>query len=142
MTTCRACGESKLDAEFALRNKATGKRHTLCRACKKDYNTTWYQANRDAHLVAVARARVTLRERNRAWLVALKGHLRCIKCGEDHPACLDFHHKDPLQKDRSLADAISHGWSIARLEAEVAKCLVLCSNCHRKIHYEARSATG
>jgi hypothetical protein len=75
-------------------------------------------------------------------LILLKSGLKCKECGEAHPACLDFHHEDPAEKDLAIASAISKGWSIRRLEAEVAKCRVLCSNCHRRHHYEARSTTG
>lgn len=57
------------------------------------------------------------------------------KCGESHPACIDFHHKDPLEKDNKLSNLVHNLRSKERILAEVAKCEVLCSNCHRKEHY-------
>jgi hypothetical protein len=49
--------------------------------------------------------------------------------------CLDFHHADPAEKDIDPAQAVSlKGWSIDRIRAEIAKCAVLCANCHRKAH--------
>lgn len=57
----------------------------------------------------------------------------CIKCGENDPACLDFHHRNPKQKDQPIA-RMRH-YSEERLKTEIAKCDVLCSNCHRKLHF-------
>lgn len=54
-------------------------------------------------------------------------------------ACLEFHHKDPSKKEVTLSRAVNNGWSIERMEKEIAKCVVLCANCHRKLHYEERT---
>jgi hypothetical protein len=54
-------------------------------------------------------------------------------CGEKHPAALDFHHTDPSTKKASVGSLNMD--SIAAINAEIAKCIVLCSNCHRKLHW-------
>lgn len=60
----------------------------------------------------------------------------CKTCGENHPACLEFHHLDPENKDNDIAYMVNTGYSIARILREIEKCVVLCSNCHRKLHFE------
>lgn len=76
----------------------------------------------------------------------------CKRCGEMHPATLDLHHRDPDEKNPRLKrkNASStrrtggYFWrdlSYADLAAELAKCDVLCSNCHRIIEWEKRQAT-
>lgn len=69
-----------------------------------------------------------------SWFGELKSQLACSQCGENHPACLQFHHREPSTKEMSLADAVRRGWSRERILAEAAKCLVLCANCHMKHH--------
>jgi predicted HNH restriction endonuclease len=44
----------------------------------------------------------------------------------------DFHHIDPSIKEEGIGTLINKGWK--RLEAELKKCIVLCSNCHRIEH--------
>ncbi len=73
----------------------------------------------------------------RARFAAFKKTLRCSRCPEKHPACLDFHHRDPKKKDMALYQVINvGGWSWEHIMKEVAKCEVLCANCHRKEHYK------
>lgn len=69
-----------------------------------------------------------------AWLVELKRELRCRHCGIDHPGCLVFHHVDPALKEIAVADALRRGFAKKRILAEMAKCMVLCANCHIKLH--------
>jgi hypothetical protein len=57
----------------------------------------------------------------------------CIKCPEKDLRCLDLHHRDPAEKSFGFGEQM-YGVSVARLEAEIAKCDVLCANCHRKEH--------
>ncbi len=66
--------------------------------------------------------------------VDLKGR-RCEICGLVEDYCVyDFHHKDPNEKDFSLGDKKSTlVWS--KVKEEVDKCMLVCSNCHRKIHH-------
>jgi hypothetical protein len=63
--------------------------------------------------------------------------MACAKCGESAPECLHFHHIDPSKKQITLADAIARGWSKERILGEMAKCRVLCANCHLKHHWDA-----
>lgn len=66
----------------------------------------------------------------------LKSRLYCIDCGENHPATLQFHHRNPKQKDFTVAEWYKKGITLEKLEAEIEKCDVLCCNCHAKRHFE------
>ncbi len=44
---------------------------------------------------------------------------------------MDFHHPDALEKDFSISSKIT---SFAAIEAELRKCVLLCSRCHREVH--------
>ena len=58
----------------------------------------------------------------------------CHDCGctSEYQEIFDFHHKDPTEKECSIAHIIHYGWS--KIEAELKKCIMLCSNCHRIRH--------
>lgn len=75
--------------------------------------------------------------RKRAGRIAFaeyKATLSCIKCGENHPATLDFHHHTPDPSNKKINELVANGY-FARAMREIAeKCWVLCSNCHRKYH--------
>lgn len=61
----------------------------------------------------------------------------CIKCGEKDPACLDFHHRNgKLDKLGNIGTFRKFGKQ--RILDEIAKCDVLCANCHRKHHRDER----
>lgn len=92
----------------------------------------WRAENRDEYL---ARVRETRREK-KDWLDSQK--VKCERCPETHIACLEFHHRNPAEKDFLLSVAVAK-YSLDRIKAEAAKCDVLCSNCHRKHHYDERS---
>lgn len=97
----------------------------------RQYRRDWYYRNRDA-----AKAKVKARNRELACqLRELKGSLSCQLCGTSDPAVLDFHHRDPSTKEITIANAARLGWGKQRLMEEIAKCDVLCANCHRKTHY-------
>ncbi len=74
------------------------------------------------------------------WYGELKSTLVCARCPEAHPACLQFHHADPSKKELSVAEAVRRGWSRERILAELAKCEVLCANCHAKHHAKESAA--
>ena len=47
-------------------------------------------------------------------------------------AALDFHHIDPDSKSFAISNRLNY--SLKRVIAEIAKCCLLCSNCHREYH--------
>ena len=76
------------------------------------------------------------RARLRMWLNDYKRERGCSNCAESDPACLDFHHLDEHEKEMNVSKMVTNGYGKFRLEKEVAKCDVLCANCHRKEHFE------
>lgn len=94
------------------------------------YRRVWYAKNRQHALEVVKKRKTELK----AWVKKYKRKLSCSICGETHPACIEFHHKDPVIKEIGLSRVGSNGWSIKKIEREIAKCQVVCSNCHKKIH--------
>lgn len=97
---------------------------------RKAFHRAWSAKNKDRVRANGKRQG----EKKRLWFIAFKSKLSCKYCGESCWACLDFHHRDPTQKKYNLSLGVVDGWSAGRLEEEAAKCDVLCSNCHRKLH--------
>lgn len=64
----------------------------------------------------------------------VKATLACVVCGENEPVCMDFHHLDPTKKEFNISYMFSRGLSLESVLKEIEKCVVLCSNCHRKYH--------
>ncbi len=59
---------------------------------------------------------------------------RCAHCGlKDDPVVYDFHHKDPSTKDVEWHKLRLRKWESVLKELD--KCVLLCSNCHRKEHF-------
>ena len=78
------------------------------------------------------------REHNREWLNSIKSQLKCSICGEDRIWCLDFHHTNPSEKEYNISSLVRDG-SRQKIEEELKKCIVLCANCHRDIHYKDKA---
>ena len=69
----------------------------------------------------------------REWLnTNILANVECERCGEDHPACLDFHHINPAEKVGNVGIMLMRKFNIEKVFEEIGKCQVLCANCHRK----------
>ena len=58
----------------------------------------------------------------------------CKYCGEMEPVCLDFHHRDPSMKSFTIGKHTGSKYDLSKLREEIAKCDILCRNCHAKVH--------
>jgi hypothetical protein len=89
----------------------------------------------NAHTAAQLDERWQINTRANAKRLALKERALAFLGGKCHicgyckcPAALDFHHMSG--KEFSISSKSS--WK--RIEAELLKCVLLCSNCHREVH--------
>ncbi len=58
----------------------------------------------------------------------------CLVCPEDAYECLDFHHVEPGEKEANVSAMVMNKVKIETIIEEIEKCILVCSNCHRKIH--------
>ncbi len=99
------------------------------RAWDRDY----YQRHKAERQAANYGRRVKLYE----YLQQVKEQASCAHCDENHPATLQFHHRDPSQKEFNISAFVAGQWGgIDKLKQEIEKCDIICANCHLKYHYE------
>lgn len=61
---------------------------------------------------------------------------KCQVCGYNkNISALEFHHLDTNKKEYQLDSRRFSNTSIEKLEQELDKCILLCSNCHKELHY-------
>ena len=66
---------------------------------------------------------------------------KCIKCDYDKSqVAMDFHHRDPNQKDKKWSYLRTR--PIEKLKDELDKCDLVCKNCHRKLHFRDLKRKG
>lgn len=83
------------------------------------------------------------RSKKRGLLLRLKESARCLDCGGAFPACcFDFDHRDPATKDRRAVSISQLAGLVTEeeLRAEIAKCDLVCANCHRIRTQKQRTA--
>lgn len=89
-----------------------------------------YQRSAKGLAKAVAE-RLGKARRNRALTDSIKTIAKCSDCHQNYPPCvMDFDHVRGV-KTRNIGTMVSQGFSLEALYAEIAKCEVVCSNCHR-----------
>jgi hypothetical protein len=127
--SCGACGAAKPIDEFNWRRKANGQRDNMCRDCRAAYKQAHYTANRQRYIDnAMARRKRVARERMQFVVDYLRSH-PCVDRGEDDVMVLEFDHlRDKLF---SIATGVTDR-SLSALVNEMAKCEVVCANCHRR----------
>lgn len=109
---------------------------SLNRVCKHHGLTAfWYQKATKNHRCKKCRNIAVNKRRKKLKIMGVE-YLggKCTKCGYNKcTEAMDFHHKDPSQKDFGIA-ASGHTYSWEKMKKELDKCVLLCSNCHRELH--------
>lgn len=126
MKKCSFCKEIKLKSEFY---KNSNKKDGLGNYCKK-CNTLWVRKRYLRNKKYYDDRNKESRLRNKKYILNFLRKNPCIDCGENDPIVLDFDHlKD---KHMPVSDMVRKMNSIARIQIEIEKCVIRCSNCHRR----------
>lgn len=148
MKTCPKCLIEKSESEFHKDRARSDGLFAICKTCvsvkgkERYYSMTHEQRlaynsrQKDRyhgilHPRKLADERGLYRERKQR-ITDIKSSHGCLRCGEIDASCLDFHHVGEKSFEISNGKKISE----SRLGKEISKCVVLCSNCHRKLHAE------
>lgn len=71
--------------------------------------------------------------RNKDFVKVFKLDKPCFDCGVLYPPyVMDFDHRRPEQKIKSISDMCAQGMSLEVISREISKCDLVCSNCHRE----------
>ena len=121
MPMCPYCPETR-ESEFT----EGGDR---CRECKRSYNRGWYQANKAEQGRRVRKNKALSVARARAFVEAQKAK-PCSDCRLCFPTCaMQFDHVRGQKRD-NVATLVAKGCSIEVVQSEIAKCELVCANCH------------
>lgn len=100
------------------------------RAKKAEYQKRWYEKNKARHIANVQTRKRDIRKQSQEWLQQLKESLPCTDCKQFYPYyVMDFDHLS--DKKYPIAQMAGQGYDIPAIAAEIAKCELVCANCHR-----------
>jgi len=109
------------------------------------YDRKWYLENREKHIARTSAFARENRERYNAYRrsyvrrnrIFLRQYLAtnpCVGRGEADPIVLEFDHLEPKEKTMCVSKVAANGSSLDTVKKEMAKCQVLCANCHKRKH--------
>ena len=136
MRVCRTCGIEKDESEFAKNKNYEDGLSIHCLECTREYGRNKYYERKERDIEGVRKnGRKSCKNRREKMKVRLNEHKTpCVKCGESRLYCIDFHHIDPSKKSFPIGMS-SKDKSDEIFEAEIAKCVCLCKNCHSEFHH-------
>ena len=100
-----------------------------CSNCRAIYQREWYQKNKSAQKARAKIHNKRMREKYRKLADELKSN-PCADCGGSfHPVVMDFDH---IGDDKIVNVAkMAQGYGMDAILREIAKCELVCANCHR-----------
>ena len=129
MQTCNICQADKPLEEYDLHK---GRVVRFCKECRRVKNRAAYKKNRSKHIAYASKKK----EDKKAKLRAIKSQ-PCADCGISYPPyVMDFDHVRGKKEFNIGENALFLAWS--RVETEIAKCDIICSNCHRERTHKRR----
>lgn len=129
MKVCCKCKLNKPEGDF---NKKTDRGlQPNCRSCCHILFKEYYTKNKERHLAEVKKSKRKLRKVTQQYFLKYLSEHPCVDCGETDIVVLEFDHVRGT-KHHNVTNMIASGYSLERINDEIAKCEVRCCNCHRR----------
>jgi transcriptional regulator with XRE-family HTH domain len=122
----RRCGRCGYHLPTECFNRLGAGRQWWCRTCFAAY----FRARGDLHRRQSNTAKLARTQALREYVLEHLLRTRCTDCGERDPVVLEFDHIG--EKVAHVARLLSDGASKKAVDAEIARCEVVCANCHRR----------
>ena len=123
---CNECHIEKVITDFSFRHAIRNIRRHNCKDCCAMYSRNHYLANKDEYY----QRHVAKRRRLRVWLSKLKDN-PCIDCDTRfNKHLMHFDHLPEYDKFADISEMIADGRSKTAIQAEIAKCELVCLDCH------------
>lgn len=120
---CGGCKQDKTPADFHRRGRGY---QAYCKACKARVDKRIYQINKPKILRQKRQAHKTLVE----WSTTLKKG-PCSDCKLTyHHAAMQWDHLPCFEKHAAVSRLVQLGVSKNKILKEIAKCELVCANCH------------
>jgi hypothetical protein len=103
----------------------------MCRGCRSAYKREHYLANKQRYVDQARARKQILRMQRTTYLLRYFTEHPCTDCGESDPVVLEFDHLEPDAKCFNIGQSLPYRSWQTILE-EIAKCDVVCANCHRR----------
>ena len=124
-------------SEFNWYDKQRGILQQVCRDCEQQQRRDNYANNRERAKVINRVSMLNAREESREFVYQYLCEHPCQDCGETNPLVLTFDHVRGVKKG-NISDMVGRGWSLDTIKAEIAKCDVVCFNCHMRREHKRR----
>lgn len=125
---CTTCGASDQEKVFGK----SGMKRRQCRECINKYAREYFRRNPSKFVQKSRISKTRQRDRLRRLVLEVKTGRACLDCQIILPHyVLDFDHRDGTVKMGNIADLVGKGVTDKVLLDEIAKCDVVCANCHR-----------
>ena len=125
---CKKCGQRRLIKFF---NKGLRGTHAWCQTCQRQYDSNrWATLPKDEKAAAIQKK--ILRQEETRRVIEQHKSKPCKDCGYSFPPyVMDFDHREPESKEFDISSAFQRKMSLERILDEIAKCDLVCANCHR-----------
>jgi len=130
-TNCKNCGELPVEKFYKHHKKGY---QNLCIDCKSQYNKKHYIKDKEKYLNRATKRNKITKDILKQNITNFLLNKKCENCSETDIVTFDFHHRDPKGKKFEIAKGLVQGYLWETILEEINKCIILCANCHRKLH--------
>ncbi len=131
---CNHCKKEKELIEFGNNKNTIDGKQITCKKCFKYIHKLSYNKNKNKYKERIKNNT----DRIKNWYHDHIKKQKCSVCDENRWWVLDWHHIESSNKNYNISDMIWKSFSINKIKQELSKCICVCSNCHRDIHYKLR----
>lgn len=126
---CTKCKQDKSFDDFTNDKRAKDGKHSQCKLCVSSAMKEYYRKKPEI----VKKQNWDLMMKIYGIVNEIKTKSGCKFCPEKEAVCLDFHHLNPKEKTDNISNLIRKK-SLPKVLVEIEKCIIVCANCHRKLH--------